>query len=44
MAPGYLPRVQKAISKIDIAEAEANAEKMLSQAKVEDLAQTLNLI
>ena len=44
MAPGYLPRVQKAISKIDLAEAQASAEKMLSQARVEDLAQTLNLI
>ncbi|MFC1633992.1 phosphoenolpyruvate--protein phosphotransferase [Planctomycetota bacterium] len=44
MAPSYLPRVQKAISKIDLAEAGQIAETMLSQAKIEDLAQTLNLI
>jgi len=44
MAPSYLPRVQKAISQIDLNEAERNAERMLSQAKVEDLARTMNLI
>ena len=44
MAPNYLPRVQKAISKIDLTEAEPKADFMLSQARVEDLAQTLNLI
>ena len=43
MAPGYLPRVQKAISHIDLAEAQAKAEKMLSLARIEDLAQTLDL-
>jgi phosphotransferase system enzyme I (PtsP) len=43
MAPSYLPRVQKAISKIDLAEARTISEKMLSQARVEDLARTLNL-
>jgi len=43
MAPSYLPRVQKAISSMDLAEAQAIAETMLSQAKIEDLARTLNL-
>ena len=43
MAPGYLPRVQKAISNIGLAEAEASAEHMLSHTKIKDLAQTLNL-
>jgi phosphotransferase system enzyme I (PtsP) len=43
MDPNYLPRVQEAISNIDIAEAEATAETMLSQARIEDVAQMLNL-
>ena len=43
MDPGYLPRVQDAIAEIDVREAQALAEKMLSQSKVTSLAQTLNL-
>ena len=43
MGPSYLPRVQKAISQIDLAEAEATAARMLSQSRVGDMAQTLNL-
>ncbi|MHC4691252.1 MAG: phosphoenolpyruvate--protein phosphotransferase [Planctomycetota bacterium] len=41
--PHYLLRIQKAISGIDLDEAQATAEKMLSQTKINDLAQTLNL-
>ena len=43
MDPHYLLRVQKAVSGIDLDEAQATAEKMLSQTKISDLAQTLNL-
>ena len=43
MDPRYLPRIQKAISGIDLDEAEKTAEKMLAQTKISDLAQTLNL-
>jgi phosphotransferase system enzyme I (PtsP) len=43
MDPNYLPRVQKAISKIDLRQAEASAEDMLSKARVEEIAETLNL-
>jgi phosphotransferase system enzyme I (PtsP) len=43
MDPNYLPRVQKAISKIDLTQAEASAEDMLSKARVEEIAETLNL-
>ena len=43
MDPRYLPRVQKAISGIDLEEAEATAENMLAQTKISDLTQTLNL-
>jgi len=42
MAPGYLPRVQKAVSNIDLAEAEQRAEEMLSKTRIEDLTRTLN--
>jgi phosphotransferase system enzyme I (PtsP) len=43
MNPGYLLKIQKAISDIEIDEAKATAEKMLGQNKISDLAQTLNL-
>ncbi|MBN2316946.1 MAG: phosphoenolpyruvate--protein phosphotransferase [Sedimentisphaerales bacterium] len=43
MAPGYLPRVQKALSSMDLSEARTLAENMLSQSKIRDLAQALNL-
>ena len=41
--PRYLLRIQQAISKINLPEAQATAEKMLSQSKISDLAQSLNL-
>jgi phosphotransferase system, enzyme I, PtsP len=41
MDPGYLPHVQHVVSMIDIHEAEATAERMLSQGTVAELAQTL---
>jgi phosphotransferase system enzyme I (PtsP) len=44
MDPASLPRVQDAIAGIDIHEAQAAAENMLSQSKVGDLAQALNLV
>ena len=44
MDPSYLPRVQKAVSQINLAEAEACAESMLTQAKIENLSQALNLM
>jgi phosphotransferase system enzyme I (PtsP) len=44
MDPGYLPRVQDAIADIDIREAQALAERMLSQSKVASLAHALNLV
>ncbi len=44
MAPSYLPRVQKALSNMDLSETQTIAENVLSQSKVEDLAQTLNLL
>ncbi len=44
MDPGYLPRIQDAIADIDIGEAKALAEKMLSQSKVASLAQALKLV
>jgi phosphotransferase system enzyme I (PtsP) len=43
MNPVYLLKMQKAISDIEIDEAKATAERMLSQTKISDLAQTLNL-
>jgi len=43
MNPIYLLKMQKAISDIEIDEAKAIAEKMLSQSKINDLAQILNL-
>jgi phosphotransferase system enzyme I (PtsP) len=43
MNPGYLLKIQKAISDIELEEAKATAEKMLGQTKISDLAQTLNL-
>ena len=41
--PGYLIKMQKAISDIEIDQAKATAEKMLGQTKIRDLAQILNL-
>jgi phosphotransferase system enzyme I (PtsP) len=43
MDPHYLLRIQKAVSDINLDEAQATAEKMLSQTKINDLAQTMNL-
>jgi phosphotransferase system enzyme I (PtsP) len=43
MNPGYLLKMQTAISDIEIDEAKATAEKMLGQTKISDLAETLNL-
>ncbi len=43
MNPGYLLKMQKAISDIELEEAQATAERMLGQSKISDLAQTLNL-
>ncbi|MBC8470750.1 MAG: phosphoenolpyruvate--protein phosphotransferase [Planctomycetes bacterium] len=43
MNPGYLLKIQKALSEIDLDEAKATAEKMLDQSKISDLAQILNL-
>ena len=43
MDPHYLLRIQKAISGIDLDEAQATAENMLTQTKISDLTQTLNL-
>ena len=43
MDPHYLLRIQKAISGIDLDEAQATAENMLAQTKISDLTQTLNL-
>jgi phosphotransferase system enzyme I (PtsP) len=43
MDPSYLPRTQKAISKIDLTEAEAVAENVLSKTRVADIADILNL-
>ena len=37
MDPRYLPRIQQAISNIDIAEAESIAEEMLSKPRISDL-------
>ncbi len=39
--PRYLPRIQQAISGIDLAEAQAVAEKMLAQVKISDLTNSL---
>jgi phosphotransferase system enzyme I (PtsP) len=41
--PHYIMRIQRAISGIDLDEAQATAEKMLSHTKINDLVQTLNL-
>ncbi len=41
--PRYLHRIQQAISEIDFTEARAFADNMLAQAKISDIAQTLNL-
>jgi phosphotransferase system enzyme I (PtsP) len=43
MDPNYLPRAQKAISKIELAEAKAIAEDVLSKTRVTDIADILNL-
>jgi phosphotransferase system enzyme I (PtsP) len=43
MDPSYLPKIQKAISGIDLDEAEASAENMLAQTKINDLTRTLDL-
>jgi len=43
MDPNYLPRAQKAISKIELAEAEAVAENVLSKTRITDIADILNL-
>jgi phosphotransferase system enzyme I (PtsP) len=43
MDPRYLPRVQQAISEIDLQEAQATAEQMLAQTKISELAETLKL-
>jgi phosphotransferase system enzyme I (PtsP) len=43
MDPNCLPRAQKAISKIELAEAEAIAENILSKTRVTDIADILNL-
>ncbi|MHC4728141.1 MAG: hypothetical protein ACYS17_13040 [Planctomycetota bacterium] len=43
MNPGYLLKIQKAISNIEIDEAKATAEKMLGQTKINKLTQILNL-
>ncbi len=42
MDPRYLPRIQKAISKINMAEAQAVAGNMLAQAKISDLVPDLS--
>ena len=42
MDPGYLPHVQHVVSTIDIHEAQATAEDMLSRSTVAELAQVLN--
>ncbi len=42
MDPGYLPHVQHVVSTIDIHEAEATAEHMLSRSTVAELAQALS--
>jgi len=43
MDPHYLLRIQKAVSGIDLYEAQATTESMLAQTKICDLTQTLNL-
>jgi len=43
MDPSYLPRTQKAISKIDLTEAQSVAENVLSRSRVTDIADILNL-
>jgi phosphotransferase system enzyme I (PtsP) len=43
MDPGYLPRIQDSLAAIDIGQARASAEEMLSQSKLAGLAQALNL-
>jgi phosphotransferase system enzyme I (PtsP) len=43
MDPPYLPRIQKAISNININEARTAAENLLGKGKVSDVAQILNL-
>jgi len=37
--PHYIPRIQQAMSKINLAEARIVAENMLSQSRISDLAQ-----
>ncbi|MBN2590268.1 MAG: phosphoenolpyruvate--protein phosphotransferase [Sedimentisphaerales bacterium] len=41
MDPRFLPRIQQAISKIDIAKAESIAENMLSKSKISEVTQML---
>jgi len=43
MAPSYLPRVQKALSNMDLSEAQTIADDMLSQSTIGGLTQTWNL-
>ncbi|MHC4103561.1 MAG: putative PEP-binding protein, partial [Planctomycetota bacterium] len=43
MNPGYLLKMQKTISDIEINEAKATTEKMLGQTKISELTQILNL-
>ena len=41
--PHYMPRIQQAISEINLTEAQVIAENMLAQSKISDLEQALNL-
>ncbi len=43
MNPGYLLKIQKAISEIELKEAQETAEKMLGQTKISELTQILDL-
>ena len=40
--PGFLYKIQNAVSDIDINEAKATAEKILGQTKISDLTEILN--
>ena len=42
--PGYLPRAQKAISTIDLVEAEEIAEDILSKARISDVTEALDVL
>ena len=41
--PRYMARIQRAISKINLSEAQSVAEKMLAQSKISDVSEILNL-